>query len=148
MKLISNISWGKRIFILYTCFAAMIVTLVVMSYGKKVDLVSKDYYAEELNYQARINAINNLNTAGKLTIENNSSNIRIALPEFFNGKNIEGTVHFFRPSDSSLDKLYKLKAAQPFEVRAAELKPGVYLVKVEFSSEGKSYFGEQGITIK
>lgn len=54
-------SWGVRITALYLAFVALIVTLVFVSANQDIELESKDYYAQELKYQQRINALNNSN---------------------------------------------------------------------------------------
>ena len=51
--------FGGKIIILYLSFVGLILTLVFMSYGQKVELVSADYYAQEINFQQKINATNN-----------------------------------------------------------------------------------------
>ncbi len=53
--------WSKKITFAYVGFVALIVTMVVVSMRQKVDLVSKDYYAKELNYQSDINKMSNAN---------------------------------------------------------------------------------------
>jgi len=40
-------NWGLKITLLYVGFVAMILTLVFKASGEKVDLVTKDYYAQE-----------------------------------------------------------------------------------------------------
>jgi len=50
-------SWGKKITILYIGFVLLIVSMVTISASHKIELVSKDYYAQELDYQQKINAI-------------------------------------------------------------------------------------------
>ena len=52
-------NFGGKIVILYLSFVGLILTLVFMSYGQKVELVSTDYYAQEINFQQKINATNN-----------------------------------------------------------------------------------------
>ena len=47
-------NWGNRILFLYLGFVALIITLVVVSFSQKVDLVAPDYYARELNFESEI----------------------------------------------------------------------------------------------
>ena len=75
-------NWGKKITIVYLAFVALIVTLVIVSVRQKVDLVTPDYYAKELNYQADINKINNakaLATPLKCVLQGQS--ILVTFPE-------------------------------------------------------------------
>ena len=51
-------SWGKGIAIALTVFILFIATLVTIIIRQKVDLVSEDYYTQEINYQQEIDGIN------------------------------------------------------------------------------------------
>ena len=48
-------SWGYKILGVYLVFVTGIVFLVIKSSNQKVDLVTKDYYEQELMYQDKIN---------------------------------------------------------------------------------------------
>ncbi len=41
-------NWGYRVALLYISFAGLIIFLVTKSVNEKVDLVTPDYYAQEL----------------------------------------------------------------------------------------------------
>ena len=49
-----TISWGNKIFILYTTFAISMIVLVYKCCQTNYDLVSANYYDEELAYQQLI----------------------------------------------------------------------------------------------
>jgi hypothetical protein len=53
-----HISWGIKIAMLYCGFVALIIIMVSMAMNQKIDLVSKDYYEQELNYQKKIDKTN------------------------------------------------------------------------------------------
>lgn len=44
-------NWGHKIIIVFILFAAGILTLVTKSMHTRIDMVTPDYYAEELKYQ-------------------------------------------------------------------------------------------------
>lgn len=144
-------SWGFRITILYLSFVALIVTLVVLCYGQKVELVSKDYYKQELQYQDRIDAINNANSAtNTINYSIGSKEVTLSVsPEFLQG-GYKGTVNFFRPSDSSKDFNAELKfdAGGKQIIASNKLEKGLYKMQLSWESGGKNYFKEQVITIK
>jgi hypothetical protein len=54
MKIGFNWNWGTGIALVYTVFALSMIALVVSSFSKKLDLDSKDYYAQELVFQNQI----------------------------------------------------------------------------------------------
>ena len=77
-------NWGLRIIILYLSFVALIVTLVSLCMGRKVELVSKDYYKQELEYQGKIDAIKNegaLNSSPEIIMDQKNLYITFT-PEF------------------------------------------------------------------
>ena len=141
----TGLSWGKRIAILYIGFALLILFMVFLSFNRKVDLVSSDYYQQELDYNARIEAINNTNSLKEdLVINSNTTSISIQFPKFFVNKQLTGNIHFFRPSDSSLDKKISVQLDQNGiqQIKSPETK-GFYLLKIDLICEGKKYFFEK-----
>ena len=50
-------NWGYKILAVYLVFVAGIVVMVYKSSTQKIDLVTTDYYAKELKYQERIDAV-------------------------------------------------------------------------------------------
>lgn len=144
-------SWGIRITILYLSFVALMVTLVVLCYGQKVELVSKDYYKQELQYQDKINAINNAN-ALQNGIEHSVNGNVVALkvtPEFL-AAGYKGEIYFFRPSDSQKDVKLELKFTENGEqiITGNKLEHGIYNMQLSWQSGGKNYFNESVVNIK
>ena len=48
-----KLNWGYKIAIFYILFVVGIVFLVFKASNQKVDLVTADYYGEEVRYQGR-----------------------------------------------------------------------------------------------
>lgn len=144
-------NWGFRIVILYLSFVVLIVTLVVLCYGQKVELVSKDYYKQELQYQDRINAINNANELEK-SIEHslNGNQVLLSVSPDFIQNGYKGNVNFFRPSDSSKDFNVELKFDLSGRqiIAGDKLEKGLYKMQLSWEAAGKNYFKEQVILIK
>ncbi len=144
-------SWGIRIVVLYLSFVALIVTLVVLCYGQKVELVSKDYYKQELQYQDRIDAINNANSLTS-TIEHalNGNKVTLNVSSEFLNAGYKGTVNFFRPSDSAKDFKVDLKfdADGKQIIESDKFEKGLYIMQLSWIACDKNYFKEQVITIK
>jgi hypothetical protein len=53
-------NWGLRIVLVYIGFVAMILTLVFKARSEKIELVAPDYYEQEIVYQNRIEALQNM----------------------------------------------------------------------------------------
>ena len=47
-------NWGYKIVLVYCVFVAGILYLVVQSSRQQMDLVTDDYYAQEIKYQEKI----------------------------------------------------------------------------------------------
>ena len=145
-----KIGWGTKIGILYGAFVALILVLVSLSMGQKVELESKDYYAKELAFEEKISATKNANALEEsISYEVKEDRIEIYASQKIAAP-IQGEVFLFRPSDSSLDKTYALK----FDVNGkqyisnSELKNGVYKIQFSWKSNGVNYYKEGVINIK
>ncbi|MEQ1733412.1 MAG: FixH family protein [Bacteroidia bacterium] len=142
-------NFGVKITILYLSFVALILTLVFMCFGQKVELVSADYYAQELKFQDRINATNNeKNLAHSITHNISKEQITLTLDSVLCAKDVVGTVVFFRPSDSSKD----IKLPMKFErnqqiIPTSKLIHGAYKLQLTWVSNNTSYFKEDVVFI-
>ena len=146
-----KISWSYRITILYVGFMALILTLVSICMKQTVELESKDYYAQELKYQDRIDATNNANTlAGTIEHEVNGKQIILSIPTEQLSKDFFGEVYFFCPSDGLKDIKVKMQfdASGKQLINNAGLQKGTYKMKLSWKSNGKNFYKEDIISIK
>ncbi len=146
-----KLNWGYRVALLYIGFAGLIIYLVTMSMNQKIDLVAKDYYAQELKYQDKIESTNRNNRLEQpLSIELNDSGIKIEFPKELEGTNITGSILIFRPSDNSMDKTIAINPGADLEqlIPATELIKGMYRIKVEYQSAGNNYYSEKQVVVK
>lgn len=143
-------SWGIRITIVYIGFVILISSMVLISSRNKSELVSKDYYAQELKYQGRIDAFEN-EKALKVSIQYQltSKHIILTFPQTEINKTFSGEVLFFRPSDSSKDLKVKLNFSENGEqlIEKSSLTKGVYKMCITWNNNNKVFYKEQIITI-
>ena len=79
-----KLSWGWRIAILYSLFVLFMSTLVIASNHQHFDLVSKDYYEDEITYQKVIDAgKNQSNLSQSLVIHADGRSVTIDFPKEF-----------------------------------------------------------------
>lgn len=145
-----RISWGYKITILYLGFVALIVCLVTMAMRQKVDLVSKDYYEQELKFQDKINKTNRSNALKEpLTWEIKPGELKLKFPQQFNGKQINGNIYFFRPSDATLDKTIPIPTdtATVKNISTQQLKRGLYKIQISWEVNKEEYYNEGIIQI-
>ncbi|MBS1487218.1 MAG: FixH family protein [Bacteroidetes bacterium] len=138
--------FGKWIVVSFVFFGLFIGALITFCFRKDVNLVSKNYYDEELAYQQQIERKQNLlSLAQKPVITyNEQSGLQITFPE--NTLPDKGKVDLFCPSDDTRDQHFQL---QPLRVQSLRIstKKGMYRVKLWWTAAGKDYYFEDQITI-
>ncbi|MEZ2441665.1 FixH family protein [Chitinophaga sp. RCC_12] len=143
-------NWGHKIIIVFVVFAAGILTLVTKSMRTRIDMVTPDYYGEELKYQQVIDGKEN---AGRLsapvTISQEDTGVMISLPSELRNKALNGKVTFYRPSDSGKDVLMPLQPDQSGRqlVSRQLFVRGPYKVKIAWTMNNQPYYQEQLVNI-
>jgi nitrogen fixation protein FixH len=143
-------NFGGKIVVLYLSFVGLILTLVFMSYGQKVELVSTDYYAQEINFQQKINATNNEKSLSGASISHviNGNSVILKIDSALLSDDFNGTATFFRPSDSSKDVQMKMNFVNNEQIiDSKELIHGAYKLQLSWTSNQKKYFKEEVIFI-
>ena len=139
-------NWGVGVFVLYSAFVILILFLVFKSVNTKVDLVTEDYYQQELKYQDKIDQKRNYAGLEQgLKHEVSGSTIFLAFPP--GHQSAEGTVMVYRPSNKSYDKMFDIKLDENSKmIIAMENSPiGLYKLKVDWSNRDTAYYVEEDI---
>lgn len=142
-------NFGVKITILYLSFVGLILTLVFMCFGQKVELVSKDYYAQELTFQDKIDAINNEKAlSNSISHVMSGKEIVLSINPDLVSADFTGEINFFRPSDSSKDVKVKMNFQNNQQViNISSLIHGAYKMQLSWSNNGKHYFKEEVIFV-
>jgi hypothetical protein len=113
------------------------------------DLVSADYYEQEVRYQGQINR--SQQTGQLLSVAYNAEQNRliIALPLYQTHSELTGTVQLYRPSAMNLDRQIKLKPNQEGVqmIDASTLLQGLWKVRVSWTVDKQDHFIEQKVII-
>lgn len=141
-------NWGKSIILAFVLFGVFIGVLVTVCVRQDVSLVSRNYYNEELDYQAQMDRAHNTNLLQKkpeITLMEGQS-LKIAFD--FNGFD-KGKLVFYSPADISEDKVFRLEpTSSPFQTFSlGTLKKGNYKVKMTWTANGKEFYFEKSIYI-
>lgn len=143
-------NWGHKLTLGFLVFAGMMIYMVVQCMHTKYDLVSKDYYKDELKYQQVIDdasRANQLSSRASVTQANN--NIIVQLPPEMQQKTVTGSLLFYSAANAQKDKTIALQvndqAVQTIDSRS--LLPGKYTVKIQWESNGATYYSEVPVTI-
>ncbi|MFD2512487.1 FixH family protein [Pontibacter locisalis] len=144
--------WPYAIIAAIVLFMSYIAMFVYKAMQQDVDLVSKDYYEQEIKYQDQIDRIDRTKAAGDVAIRYNAEmqGILVQLPESFKNKSVEGKINLFRPSNDKLDQELPLQLGRDLSqlVETAEIEKGLWKVRVSFTAADESYYAEQTIQIK
>jgi len=144
-----KLGWGWKIAILYCGFVILILSLVVASNRQQFDLVSKNYYEEEIAYQKVLDAGKNQSVLSQpLGIHANEKSVIIDFPEEFKNKLLSGTIQFYSPVNSDWDHTYKINSGNnEMTINRNDLRNTRYIVKISCTVNGKSYYQESEIML-
>ena len=139
-------NWGTKIAIVYLLFVAGILFLVMQSSRQKIDLVTPDYYEQEIKYQERIDQSKRADAlTGKLTVDRSGDSLTLRFPEEMAEKAIRGNVWIYYPADESLDvkTSFETRNRQHLLVLPANGdRTGMFIVKTGWNCEGIEYYTE------
>lgn len=141
-------SWGNKLILAFVLFALFIGYMVYKSFNTQFDLVSKNYYNDELRYQDKIEAIKNANKLSGIAIEQKNNFIEINLPAELNNKNIKSDILFYCATDGSKDYKTSIKNTTQTIVELENLKNKFYTVKINITADTLQYYFEKKIEIK
>lgn len=143
--------WPYGILLGYLLFVTATIGFVVFTFTVKTDLVVDGYYEKTLVYQNQIDRERNaLELAEPMQISMIESGLEIRFPPEQHAGTIEGTINFYRPSDSSLDEIRSIEvdATGRQLIDLNSIQKGVWKVQVLWSYNGVEYYKESTIVLK
>lgn len=145
-----KVNWGARIAILYMGFVALIVTLVYRSMHEDFDLVTKDYYGEEIRYQEVIDAGKNQATlSAPVHFAQNGKEVTLSFPQEFKGKEMKGTAQFYSAVNAQWDETFELNIHDAeVAVSVADMQPATYTVKLKWEDNNTFYYQETTLKLQ
>lgn len=142
-------NWGTRIAIFYLVFVAGMIYLVVRSSQQSIELVTDDYYAQEIKYQERIDQINRTSSLSEQPFINYDQDIiSIDLPAEFKGKEVKGTLLLYCPSNSVNDKSMSFQTKDGLiRMSVPEKNNGQHEIQISWEANGTTYYADKKIFI-
>lgn len=139
-----KMNWGTGVVIAMVSFMIFILSFVYRSVVMdeyQHDLVSEDYYKDELHYQEEIDKLNNaakLNV--NLTVSRTPEGLLLNFPDDMNPDMISGTLKIQRPSNKALDIELPVKLSGHEQlVPGDRLVSGKYLIWVDWKHGDSEY---------
>ncbi|MFY7840914.1 MAG: FixH family protein [Lacibacter sp.] len=146
-----TLNWGHKVTLGFSAFVVFMFFMVYKSMHTDFQLVSKEYYKDELAYQQVIdgtNRANQLSTA--VSIAQNNETVTIQLPEELKGKKISGNIWLYCPTDDKKDQRLTLTADADarLQIERKTIAAGNYVVKINWTADGTAFYNEQALTVK
>ncbi|MBC3759393.1 FixH family protein [Hyunsoonleella sp. SJ7] len=146
-----KINWGTGIVLAFIGFIGFIMYFIVsMNVDDRYDhdLVSEDYYGEELKYQEDIDKLKNAKTlTTNISYNKSLEGLRINFPSDIDFKKITGKVFLYRPSNKQLDFETSISLSNPYLlIPDNRLVDGRWNIKIDWQYRGKSYLFKESIT--
>lgn len=142
--MLKKITWMHGVVFALAGFIIFILSMIFLftKDWQNAELVSDNYYEEELAYQEVIDAKTNAdNLPEKPVYIQSSEGIRLQFPQSHSVEGKRVNCHLFRTNDAKLDvrKDLFLDATHQLLIPAKVLVPGSYTLKIKWESQGKYY---------
>ena len=140
-----KVSWGYKIMFVYIAFVAGIGFLAFKANNEKFDLVTKDYYEQELKYQQIIDqSANTSNLSTPVTIEKREGELRISFPDAMKDKKKQVDFYLYYAADAKKDfrKSFEVNENELAQALPVGMK-GMYELKLSWEAEGVKYYFEK-----
>ena len=146
-----KINWGTGVVIAFILFISFILFFVIKATTQKkyeYDLVSEEYYKDELNYQSDIDKLNNTKQLNiEITTTKTKDGIEIKFPDTYKSSTIDGNVFLYRPSNQSLDFdiPFVLSKRTTLLIPDNKLVDGRWDIKLSWNQHHKEYLYKKEI---
>jgi hypothetical protein len=143
-------SWGNKLLLVFIAFGSMMSFMVYRCLQVPVNLVSKEYYRDEIAYQQVIDSREKTNALeGKVNFSQDATSIAISLPAEMKHKPLNGNILLYCPANMRNDRQFNLvtDSAASQLLSKQSLVPGNYVVKISWQSGNTSYYSEEPLTI-
>lgn len=143
-------NWGNKLVLVFVAFALFMGYMVYRAVSTKYDLVSKDYYKDELRYQERIDGVKNAVALGDVTIRQDAADIQIQLPKEHKGYAVKGEVHFYCITDDSKDFKLPLQVDSTGTqvIMKKQIQKAPYQVKLNWQVGKETFYNEQKLIVQ
>ncbi|QEC70066.1 hypothetical protein FRZ67_23195 [Panacibacter ginsenosidivorans] len=143
-------TWGNKLLIVFILFGTLIGTLVYKCMQQNFELVSKDYYGEELRYQDKIDGVTNANKLSGVKVTEDIADVSIQLPKELNGAALTGEAWFYCANNASNDRKIPLNISDSGTMLIAKnkLAKTKYLLKLTWESGKEKFYTEQNVEVK
>lgn len=140
--------WPYAIILVFVCFAVFIGQFVYRSIQNPTNLVDKNYYQNELDYQDVIDAKSKgLGVKNRMNVRLENKVLIIDFVEDW--KDVSGQVYLYNPigNEKDIKQAFSIKESQ-LKMKLRGLVNGVWVLKLGFNHEGEDYYLEEKLNVK
>lgn len=143
-------NWGWKIALGYSAFVLFILYMVYKASGVDFQLVTPDYYNQEIAFQKQIDKTDAAKTAGhdvEVLIEEDQ--LILKFEPSAKGSPAAGLIHFFRASEQALDRTFEWAADENgmMKIERSEFQRGLYTFKLDAELNGTGIYIEKPVFI-
>jgi hypothetical protein len=144
--------WPISIICFFTVAIIGCVTFVAFCSRHPADLISANYYEDEVKYQGQIDRLQHTQEhapAASVQYDKQTRSITVSVPAEMASARPSGQIQLYRPSALNLDRTIKLElTAQGLQtIDAANLLPGLWKVRVSWTVADRQFFMDQKVVI-
>ncbi len=145
--------WGWATLLVYATFMTVFLYYFYKSFQelKTNELVTEDYYTEELQYGNVLAKKQNADTMKvNIQIINGNNGVLIEFPKYVRSKDIKGNVTLYKPDRKALDKTLDLKldSLNQMLIPSKNFISGRWNIQIEWKKDSIPYFVEEKLMIK
>jgi nitrogen fixation protein FixH len=144
--------WPLGIVSAFGVFIAGTAGLIGLSLSQRSDLVSADYYEQEIRHQQQMERLDRTQRLGAETALRYDAALRhleVRVPVAHVRAGLRGGIHLYRPSAAGLDRRLKLEpdADGLQTVDLSETPVGLWKVRVSWTAAGQEFFLDQKLVV-
>ena len=142
-------SWGNKLIVVFIVFAGLMGTLVYACMQENFELVSKEYYNDELRYQDKIDGATNANKITPVVIGQTAEQVSIQFPKELQGMTAKGEAWFYCATNAGNDRKIPIALSEDglFTVPKSLLVAARYQVKLYWTIGADKYYTEQTFSV-
>jgi hypothetical protein len=143
-------NWGNKIILVFAVFVSGILYMVFKAGTYNTDLVTNDYYEQELKYQQTIDAVERTNAlTAPVTCTVSAEQIAIQFPAEMKNDDLEADVWLYCIADKQKDIKRKFTTKEgKIIMPVLPANKGLHEIKMSWVSKGQTYYYKQKIVLK
>lgn len=136
--------------LVFAVFVSGILYMVYSSFNHNIDLVSTNYYEEELKYQQVIDATERANgLSAKLICEVKDDTLHVTFPAEMKQRQVKATLWLYFVADKKKDiNISMVTSSGQLALPLTSVNKGMHDVKLSWVADGAQYYFEQKLFIQ